>query len=441
MTLTWGLLGPGKLASERRTRTLGVASSIRSFNDLAVPGLGGVWFGKQLFLATLGVRIAQCAGEEGKHLTNIETANAVEALACWLAFDSNDWTRDPRLRGSTKMQGKTDLGFKALRQRSFYVTQPMRMATVQALPALGLVEADSVRFNAFACSQAGNNFLDAACEGFLPFKRSVIAHLLQWALSKEDSVTSPPLRAALSPTIPLPERARELLMERLIQGAHSESTEAKQRRRAALDWVESLRSAPSPSFSWETRPAQITSSQHWEDLKAGALFQSARDAAIAVLDALEAHIGNLGHGQRFSLLSRVPDAVTLRLVALRRAADIFLKARHTDKEANAFCGECSSEDHAKVLKQLVERDERVLRLKGQEVVPGPAFRGVPLPKQDNDENRDDDDSDIEAPRVKGSISWPQGLSPRIPNLFLLNADLRGELDQWLDITSTRQDNE
>ncbi|MCY0854025.1 hypothetical protein [Cupriavidus sp. D39] len=204
MTLTWGLLGPGKLASERRTRTLGVAASVRSFNDLAVPGLGSVWFGKQLFLATLGVRIAQCAGEKGKHLTNIETANAVEALACWLAFDSNNWTRDPRMRGSTKMQGKTDLGFKALRQRSFYVTQPMRMATVQALPALGLVEADGVRFNAFACSQAGKDFLDAACEGRSPFNRSVIDHLLLWATSKEDSVKSPRFVLPCLPPNPYP---------------------------------------------------------------------------------------------------------------------------------------------------------------------------------------------------------------------------------------------
>ena len=50
----WGLLGPETLNGERRTRTLGVGAAVRCFNDLAVPGTGGVWFGKQVLLATLG---------------------------------------------------------------------------------------------------------------------------------------------------------------------------------------------------------------------------------------------------------------------------------------------------------------------------------------------------------------------------------------------------
>jgi hypothetical protein len=77
---------------------------VRAFNDLSVPGLGGVWFGKQLFLATLGVAVAQEARERGKRVTNIEVANTIEALACWLAYQQNNWQKDPRLRGQTKMR-------------------------------------------------------------------------------------------------------------------------------------------------------------------------------------------------------------------------------------------------------------------------------------------------------------------------------------------------
>ena len=40
--MMWGLLGPEKLNSERRTCTLGLGIAVREFNDLAVPGLGGV---------------------------------------------------------------------------------------------------------------------------------------------------------------------------------------------------------------------------------------------------------------------------------------------------------------------------------------------------------------------------------------------------------------
>ena len=59
MSDMWGLLGPETLPSLRRTRGLGIAASVRRFNDLAVPGLGGVWFGKQIFLALLGVAVAE----------------------------------------------------------------------------------------------------------------------------------------------------------------------------------------------------------------------------------------------------------------------------------------------------------------------------------------------------------------------------------------------
>lgn len=439
MTLTWGLLGPGKLASERRTRTLGLAASVRLFNDLAVPGVGGVWFGKQLFLATLGVRVAQHARERRRDATNIETANAIEALACKLTFDGNKWARDPRMRGREKLQGRRDLAFKTMRQRGFYVTQPMRMATVQGLPALGLAEADSVRFNAFACTQAGQDFLDAACADFAPYNHGVIDHLVQWACGTEHRVESETLRAALSPLTPLPMRARALLMERLIQGGASEPAQDKQRRRDALAWVESLRTAHNPSPSWTLRPPQIGDDRHWEDLKAGALFLSARDAAIEVLDALEAHIGNQAEGKRFSLQASIPDTVTLRLAALKHAADAFLSVRHADKDANVFCGECSSVDRISVLKKLVARDDRVLRLRAQEIVPGPAaFRGAQQQTQEPDEDADVGEG---LPVAAGGVSWPAGISFRVRNLFLLNADLRGELDSWLDNTSTAQDSQ
>jgi hypothetical protein len=40
--IEWGLLGPEALASQRRTRTLGLGAAVRAFNDLAVPGLGNM---------------------------------------------------------------------------------------------------------------------------------------------------------------------------------------------------------------------------------------------------------------------------------------------------------------------------------------------------------------------------------------------------------------
>ena len=105
MSASWGILGPGSVESVRRVRTLGLASSTRLFNELAVPGLGGVWFGKQLLFSTLGVMVAEQAALRGKSVTQIEVANAIEALACWMALAEEPQAGEGRIRGTTKLAG------------------------------------------------------------------------------------------------------------------------------------------------------------------------------------------------------------------------------------------------------------------------------------------------------------------------------------------------
>ncbi len=422
--IIWGLLGPEVLPSLRRVRTLGLNASVRLFNDLAVPGIGGVWFGKQLMLATLGVAIAEKARSAGKNLQNIATANAIEALACWLALKGNGWKPDPRLRGNTKLQGRgDDFRFSRVQDRNFYVTQPMRMATVQAMPALGLVHSESHRFNAFACSEAGVQFVEHACEPYRPYRRSVIDHLTHWASGAEDRVDTDAVRNALSPLEPLPQHARDLLRERLLQGGR-ETEGAKSRRVNALAWMGQLRSARPAKVTWDDKPAAI-SDQHWHDMAAGARFFAARDSAIGVLDALEAHIGNSGSGCSFSLQTPVPESLLPLLSNLKKVARAFLDTEHADKDANAFCRECTSHDIVAILRSLVTRDGHVLRLDGYDVRPGPAFRGNPLAQEAAD------DEVIDSP-AGNALPLPEGISYRMSNLYLLNLDLHGELQQWLD---------
>ncbi len=415
---TWGLLGPEFLPSSRRARTLGVGASVRSFNDLAVPGLGGVWFGKQILLAVLGVHVATEAGAR-----NIEVANAIEALACWLAFDRRRWAPDPRLRGNRKLQGHSnaDLSFKAVRRPSFYVSQPMRMATVQTLPALGLVEPGSARFNAFACSQAGRDLIQAWTEGFRPHKRDLVDHLVLWVRGSDDRVASDALRGALSPTEPLPAPAVEILRDRLIRGGIGEHPDHRDRRRDALQWVESRRAGDQMAQSWANRPAEIRSDEHWSDLRAGALFFTARDAALAVLDALELR---MPAERRMPLDRDLVNSVATPLGSLRQAAQTFLDMQHSDTQANTFCATCGIADPIRVLKNLVERDGQVLRLLGSQVCPGPAFRGSPVPEAN-------EEADVDVETVSEGPGWPEGISQRVTNLFLLNLDLNGKLDEYL----------
>ena len=424
-SVAWGLLGPETLANERRTRTLGLGATVRSFNDLAVPGLGGVWFGKQLLLATLGVAIAERARNSGHRAQNIEVANAVEALACWLALDFSGWKRDPRLRGALKLSGKKDLSFATVSKRSFYVTQPMRQATVQPLRALGVVESSGERFNAFRCTKHGEAFIDAAWAAFKPHKRSVLDHLVMWARGVHSDVnTSSELRRALSPLEPMSESAREFLRERIVQGTGTEAS----RRRKALEWVEALRDK-TQQIEWDAKPAMMDE-LHWRDLRAGALFFAARDAAIALLDQIESHIG-IAADRRMSLDAQLPGTVVEKLISLREHAQTFLDENYDPspgRDATRFCRDCTEQVNVFLLEKLLLREGHVLQQRGRDILPGVAFRGIQVSPPGAARSPEEDGAEDELAQF---IPLPEGISHRVRNLFLLNLDLRNELGNWL----------
>lgn len=424
--MTWGLLSPGQMSNTRRARTLGVGAAVRAFNDLAVPGLGGVWFGKQLVLATLGVMLAQ--DKPGKRISNIAMANAVEALACCMTLNhrANAALLDGRLRGSTKLRGKDDLRFSVVSRPGFYVTQPMRMASVQTLPALGLVEADATRFNAFEITPLGRELVEKAVG------RPVLKALVEW-VAGSSNMDSAAVRRALSPLTELPEPAQEIIASALQQGSPQEDAKHKDRRRTALAWVESLRldkRLGTFQIDWATKPALIDEA-HWVDLHAGALFQSARDAAIDVLLCVEKLLNT--ESRQLPLTHPRPAVAIAAINTLRTKAQAFSTFGHPQAEAKAFCLECVDTDDTRLLGRLVARDDRVLQLRQGAVVPGPAFEAVtsapPAPEQSID-------AASEPAPDPHQIPWPDGMSRRLNNLFLLNADLHQDITPWMNRLET-----
>jgi hypothetical protein len=72
----------------------------------------------------------------------------------------------------------------------------------------------------------------------------------------------------------------------------------------------------------------------------------------------------------------------------------------------------------------------VLRQEGEEVKPGPAFRGQQLFAAQTSV----DNEDQQSPQF-GDTILPKGISYRLKNLYLLNLDMHGELDGWLNSAS------
>jgi len=412
----WGVLGKDVLVEERRVRSLGLAPAVRWYNDAAVPGLGGMWFAKPLVLSLLGIQLAALHS-----LRPVVVANAVEALSCWLAIRRLQRVRDPRVRGSQKLAAKPCPSFAEAKRPNYYVTQPMRQQTVQPLRALGLVEpVPSDRFNAYRISEAGKRILEASFGDAKPFNSTVPSVLGQWIVGKRESMESDILARTLSPTEALPSEARVLLREQLVGGDGR-----RDRRAAALAWVSGLPTAT--AHEWAVRPPEIQP-DHWQDLHAGARFFTARDAALRVLQAIELKLSRESE-------IRVPlncrwQTLEEAISGLRASAHAFLqRCRDTSPGllAATFCGECCREDGTELLRSLIARDERVLRMKGADIVPGPAFKpidefygtqGVGESGEDGIELEDDQ-------------RWPKGVSRRIPSLHTLAIDLDGRLESHL----------
>jgi len=419
----WGLLGSEKLISERRTRTLGLGAAIRSFNELAVPGIGGLWYEKQLFLSALGIVVAETARREGKRVSNIEVANAIEALGCWLAFNNNGWKRDSRLRGKVKMKMQSDLSFQNVVKRSFYVTQPMRMQMVQPLLKLGFVMASGERFNSFLLSEDGYTLIETMSSNTTIDRLPIINFMARWVAGCNRALNSPELLKILSPITKVPKDCKNFLLERLIGGNSVEAI----RRRNAYNWIITL--SETSVTSWEQKPEMIEG-HHWLDLRTGAIFFQVRDSALVLLDSIERILSQSANNQ-ISVKSCIINEVINNYNVLKKQASEFIIKNYDPtpaKMASAFCKEICDNDIIYCLKSLILRDDRVLQIDNDTIKAGPAFRMINNSQSDDVDDAEDENENIE---IKDLTIFPGKISYRIHNLYLLHLDYTNNLNNWL----------
>ncbi|SMX50947.1 hypothetical protein [Actibacterium lipolyticum] len=438
MTIHWGMLAPENVKPSRRRLTLGLGRAVMLYNEAAVPGLGGIWFIRQAALALLGIRVAEESPYAG---SKIEVANAIEALACWIGYQERDWSRgDWRLRGPRKLKSLQDRGmeqtFRRLKSPSSYVTQPMRMSCVEALPGLGLVDASGSRFNSFSVNIRGQQLIDAVFGERGQGRLHLPDYLRDWVLDKPVNFTSS-LRRKLNPTTDAGDDARIAMREALaFPGAGAE------RRRNALVWMRRIDRGDdfgtTPDTDWGNQPAEIDDN-HWKDLRAGAALLQTRDAAIGVLANIEQEL--VAHS-RLDLTRALPEGVSASLEAWRKEAQRFLALDgHGPIDAAAaareFCTEALQSDvHA--ITMLVNRENHMLRVTGSVVVPTAAWRTDAALRVDDathegsDIETDPEGREDDSPMRAERDVLPPSISPRIIYLRRLSLDLEGRLGTFIE---------
>ena len=80
----------------------------------------------------------------------------------------------------------------------------------------------------------------------------------------------------------------------------------------------------------------------------------------------------------------------------------------------------------------------MLRLRNRFVVPGPAFRGVQVQHLEAQGGSDEEEGEA---ALTQNMPLPEGISSRVRNLFLMNLDLHGKLDEWLSEGALAASNE
>jgi hypothetical protein len=223
LTTHWFIPQMEEFQSQRALLNLRLGKATRYYRELVVPGIGGVWFVRQLSWAVAGIKLG---GQY--HLKPTKVANAVEALACKLEWQNN---RDEyNMRGKRAFERDENdnvWSFKALSDRTHYVQVTYRQSAVRGLS--GLEFATGTRYNTMELSNAGNEL----SEVFLKASGSRIANLLTaWfdgaSMSKTEWMTSSVGSKGVN------ENEKRVLGERL-HAASSDKLGDPQRRRLLIE--------------------------------------------------------------------------------------------------------------------------------------------------------------------------------------------------------------
>ena len=130
----WFIPKPEKMPPQRATLRLGLGRADRFYRELAVPGIGGVEFVRQISWSLLGLALSEVR-ELRRHRPNM-IANGIKALACkltWKHLADTDGLEDygGPMRGKLASNRSPEkMSFADLTNRRNYVQVTYRQSTV-----------------------------------------------------------------------------------------------------------------------------------------------------------------------------------------------------------------------------------------------------------------------------------------------------------------------
>lgn len=388
---SWGIIGHESLGHPRSRRDLGLAAVVRFANDYSVPGLAGLSFLRSIVWSLIGIEFAAAQRAAGKQVNPSAIAEGLEALACWHCIrDGVGDNMAYRIRGARKLQRITSvegLRLRDLARGQGYVSQPIRMGMGACLPRLGLVTAANSRFNSYELNDRGKEFLRLTLgrddtSKAIPMLWSWLGGTT-WTAKKGSKELN-----LISPMRPLPQPLREYfsgVMETV--GVEDDRAMRGALWQACRDLL-----ASDPALDDDALAARVSAQIATRDLaKAARLnwaqeFFTAYAAAFAVLDQVQAQLLDTNGGRAGVSTLLENQILQARLNALRSVASQFKTRRGPQsppQELAPFITETGSNtDDATLLRDMVRRDDIVLRLEESTISLHPDHKSASSPAED-----------------------------------------------------------
>lgn len=408
----WFAPEPDGATGTRLRLDFGVRAADLFFRELVVPGIGGIWYVRQIAWPLASLRLHQRLRERGERPPRPSiVANAVEALACKLEFHRDATERSERILGTRAFGRDPNFergSFADLQRGDLYVRNTYRQVAVRALrveSGLGFVRGP--RFDRLQFEPVGLAMANAILEQRAG-RSSLGAWLERWVPGDRDLSRPTALLAALSPKNPTATE-RDLVRARLFDtdGAASE------KRRALRD---ALADAGDPLAIEEEvvphlrRRGQLPQAQ---EILAARSFGALLDRSTELVAPITTLVEPARRGVTPSSLT-TDRKVAAAAEGLRLAARAFLRradeAVIVEATSRAYALEIQSAgDDATLLERVVARVPRLLSRADGAIARGPLFRVL------GDDGDDDADAIPEPDRT--------GRTFRIANFHSLLQDL------------------
>lgn len=387
MTSVWFSPAPSEINLSRISLDFDLRAADLFFRELVVPGLGRIWFARQLSWPLAALALHEGLANNGS-IAPKPTAicHGIEALACKLQYAANpdQATRSRRILGSRAFgrdENSEVWTFQQLHQRRNYVQNTHRQAATRAMNVeRGLGFARGSRFDLLELEEVGRGLANAFLNQPVGQGGTTLRKWLVGWLSgeKELRASGDSFLRALSPEHPTQEE-RERVQARLLDADTQGRKEAKEKRqrlaravgRAAKmrdiegDVVVRLREAGHHEQANEVIAARAF----------GAVLDRARDAVASLTCAVEPARG----GVKLATLA-TDRGIKAAFKDLRSATKSYVEKANTagvdEKDSRKFIKEVADADDGEAIRLMVRRAGEVLGLADGSVVRGPLFRVV-----------------------------------------------------------------